>query len=396
MRYGYKQDAHYHPVYKVHNLQAQKGCTRAAANWCDFCCKTVGTSGGVGKAHLMKCCQKACETPATTLEREFLTKWNNKHQPAFRFPPKNYVRQDKFCVLCNQFMEGLTHDDVEPAPQTEEAEVLTEEDESKGTQAELFHYPGGQTEYPEYPIEEACPICGITLHTLYITHCTICNEKVRLGDTRKGMLKHEFQNRHRCICGNKKKLKIAEESSYYIWDMECFTDPVVVREGSPHEEAMVVREHKPIFVVACNLADPSDRISFYGEDCLHEFLKRVLQDKKFKKTTFLAHNAGGYDCQFVMRWLERHGQKSDTVPSHSSLYRPLQLSCDQVRFIDSWNFITIPLGKLGSVLVFRSPRPISRMGLVCGGIRPIEGPCLLWRQKRIGTVSRTSREAMLM
>jgi hypothetical protein len=73
------------------------------------------------------------------------------------------------------------------------------------------------------------------------------------------MLKYEFQNRHCCNCKNKKKLKIAEESSYYIWNMKFFTDPVTVREGSPYQEAMVVREHKPIFVAACNTAYPADR-----------------------------------------------------------------------------------------------------------------------------------------
>jgi hypothetical protein len=180
-----------------------------------------------------------------------------------------------------------------------------------------------------------------------------------LGDTRKGMLKYEFHNRHRCFCGNKKKLLIAEESTYYIWDMECFTDPVVVREGDAQETPMIVREHKPIFVAACNMADPSDRFSFYGEDGLDEFLKFVLQDKKFKKTTFLAHNAGGYDCQFVLRWLERHGQKPDTVPSPSpsSLYRPLQLAYDNVRFIDSWTFITIPLSKFGKCFGLSQSKP---------------------------------------
>jgi hypothetical protein len=81
--YIYNQDAHYHPIYRAHNLPAQKGCTRSAENWCDFCCKTVGTSGGVVRAHLLKCCLKACETPATTLELEFKAKWHSKHQPAF-------------------------------------------------------------------------------------------------------------------------------------------------------------------------------------------------------------------------------------------------------------------------------------------------------------------------
>jgi hypothetical protein len=223
-------------------------------------------------------------------------------------------------------MDGLTHDDVEHVPQTEqEAEAGKEEEEFKG----------GQTDYPEYPA--ACPICGLTLHTLYITHCVICNVKVPLGDTRKGMFKYEFQNRHRCSCGNK-ELKIAEESSYYIWDMECFTDPVIVREGSPHQEAMVVREHKPIFVAASSMA-PLRPYFLHGEDCLDEFLKLVLQDKKFKKKTFLTHNAGGYDYQFVMPWL------SGTDKNPTRYRRPG--AYDQVRFIDSWNFITIPLGKFG-------------------------------------------------
>jgi hypothetical protein len=46
---------------------------------------------------------------------------------------------------------------------------------------------------------------------------------------------------------------------------------------------MVVREHKPIFVAACNMANLSDRISFYGEECLDEFLKVVLQDKSTRR-----------------------------------------------------------------------------------------------------------------
>jgi hypothetical protein len=45
-----------------------------------------------------------------------------------------------------------------------------------------------------------------------------------------------------------------------------------------------------------------------------------------------------------MRWLERHEVKPDTVPSPSSLYRPLQLSYDNFDLVD---FITIPLAKFG-------------------------------------------------
>jgi hypothetical protein len=90
--------------------------------------------------------------------------------------------------------------------------------------------------------------------------------------------------------------KKALESKYYIWDMECSTEDAMWRE---------VSEHKPIFVTACNMANTTDRIEFYGKDCLDQFLTLILQDQKYKKRTFIAHNAGGYDCQFVMRWIEQ-------------------------------------------------------------------------------------------
>jgi hypothetical protein len=116
--------------------------------------------------------------------------------------------------------------------------------------------------------------------------------------------------------------------------MECFTEEAIWREGTEWSKQTSVSEHKPIFIVARNMANTAERIEFYGEDCLDQFLTLTLQDKKYKKCTFIAHNAGGYDCQFVMRWIVRYGQKPNIIPSPTSLYRPLQLTYDGVRFID--------------------------------------------------------------
>jgi hypothetical protein len=195
--------------------------------------------------------------------------------------------------------------------------------------------------------EERCPECELLLYTVYFVTCTICQMKIPLGNIREGKLKYRWLNNHRCFCGNKKELLTSHESKYYVWDMKCFTEEAIWREGSELGHQCSVSEHKPIFIAACNMADMGDRIEFYGEDCLDNFLTLVLQNKKYKKCTFIAHNAGGYDCQFVMRWIERHGQKPKIIPSPTSLYRPLQLTYDGVRFIDSWNFITIPLAKFG-------------------------------------------------
>jgi hypothetical protein len=197
-----------------------------------------------------------------------------------------------------------------------------------------------------------------------------------LGDRRKGERLYQYVNKHRCDCGNKKELKVANESSYWIWDLESFTGPVFWRDGNEIDKPTSVSEHKVIFVAACNMADPTDNISFYGEDCLDELLKLILQDKKFKGTAFLAHNAGGYDCQFVMRWIERHGHKLKTIPSPTSLYRPLHLEHDGVRFIDSWNFTTIPLSKFGKCFDLPQSKTDFPMDSAPGTISSIVAPCL--------------------
>jgi hypothetical protein len=122
---------------------------------------------------------------------------------------------------------------------------------------------------PAYSMGEArCPECELRLYTVYFVTCTICNTKIPLGNIRDGQLKYRWLNNHRCFCGNKKALLTAQESQYYIWDMECFTEDAIWREGSELGKQCSVSEHKPIFIAACNMANMSDRIEFYGEDCL--------------------------------------------------------------------------------------------------------------------------------
>jgi hypothetical protein len=56
-------------------------------------------------------------------------------------------------------------------------------------------------------------------------------------------------------------------------------------EGNELGKQCSVSEHKPIFIAACNMANTSDRIEFYGEDYFDRFLTLVFQDKKYNKCT---------------------------------------------------------------------------------------------------------------
>jgi hypothetical protein len=54
----------------------------------------------------------------------------------------------------------------------------------------------------------------------------------------------EFLNKHRCDCGDKKELKVTNESSYWIWDLESFTEPVILREGNEIDKPTSLSEHR--------------------------------------------------------------------------------------------------------------------------------------------------------
>jgi hypothetical protein len=97
----YRQDCHYHSVYKVHCLPASGSGIPSPYNWCDYCCKLVGTSFKDGIVHIQKCDVCATEDAATTNERAFLSKWHAKHQATFCYPQRRKQRQDKFCFVCN-------------------------------------------------------------------------------------------------------------------------------------------------------------------------------------------------------------------------------------------------------------------------------------------------------
>jgi hypothetical protein len=66
--YIYRQEYHYHPVYKVRRLPASR-----TGEPCDLCCKLVGSNARDGKAHIIKCNTKANERVSRQIEGQTST-----------------------------------------------------------------------------------------------------------------------------------------------------------------------------------------------------------------------------------------------------------------------------------------------------------------------------------
>lgn len=141
--------------------------------------------------------------------------------------------------------------------------------------------------------------------------------------------KYQYVNDHKCYIPNP-ELKIGDSTKYYVWDIET-----ILFEGV----------HVPIYIYARSLYN-SD-ISFEFET-IDDFCRHVIQDE-FKATTWIAHNSGGFDSNFVHSWLESNGVMHTRIPSPTSINRSLDTTIDQfdIRFIDSYNFIPMSLAKIG-------------------------------------------------
>lgn len=139
----------------------------------------------------------------------------------------------------------------------------------------------------------------------------------------------QFVNRHQCFMP-KPDLKIGTTISYWVWDIETMSVDFV---------------HTPIYIYARNLYDATQNFECFSID---EFCLKVF-DAPYKGTTWIAHNSGGFDSNFVHRWLEQKGFDHTRIPSPTSLHRSLETYYKQldIRFIDSFNFIPMALAKIG-------------------------------------------------
>ncbi|XP_044591938.1 uncharacterized protein LOC123270042 [Cotesia glomerata] len=88
---------------------------------------------------------------------------------------------------------------------------------------------------------------------------------------------------------------------------------------------------------------------FHGEDCVNKFVDYVLEiskPKSCKKVICIAHNAKGFDAQFILTELfNRQIRDIDTIMTGTSVTL-IELNNKKIKFIDSLNFISAPLSAL--------------------------------------------------
>ena len=286
--------------------------------WCDKCHEGFGnaTTHTQMIQHRISCNgdsknKKAVRTSSYVAAQEYVTKrtkpvWNKETQCQKELP---------FCLQCHCFC----------------AEETEEEDNDLNENSRLEHsvdlgatwhrrvcHQLGEHDIAENTLLGCCLTCGEILPVEFDPQ-QVPSSFDRL----------QFVNRHQCFMP-KPKMKVGDSKSYWVWDIETLAKDFV---------------HTPIYIYARNLYDATQNFECFTID---EFCTKVFS-VEYKETTWVAHNSGGFDSNFVHRWLEHKGIEHTRIPSPTSLHRSLETYSKtfDIRFIDSYNFIPMALAKIG-------------------------------------------------
>lgn len=159
--------------------------------------------------------------------------------------------------------------------------------------------------------------------------CNVCNIEVP---------RNHF-NVHDCYMKPKKVKEPLAEEDIFVYDMES------IQEYDPTIGQYV---HETILV--CLRAVYDDRRWHFKT--IEAFVSFLMETKEMHKATLFAHNGGGYDVQFILRYLEDNGIPNETVPRPNTIHKylsvKLKLKGGEITFLDFMMMMTDSLRNIGA------------------------------------------------
>jgi len=139
---------------------------------------------------------------------------------------------------------------------------------------------------------------------------------------------------HACTLPRKEKTPLPD-NKLYAYDLEAAQ--VRINDSAQWEHicnCVIVRKVYP---------DPDNPEELEGRHFENEvdFVNALLEDDEYEGATFLAHNGGGYDCQFLLKILERHEINHEYTPSPGSNHKFIQIAIPgrNIRLLDFMRFV---------------------------------------------------------
>jgi hypothetical protein len=168
-----------------------------------------------------------------------------------------------------------------------------------------------------------------TKMTTFVT-CKVCNKMAGLY----------YFNQHRCFMSPRKPKKVLDNQKIFVYDIES------MQTYNPDINQYV---HECILI--CLRAVYDDRK--WKFDNIPDYVRFLIDNKEMHGSVILAHNGGGYDHQFVLRYLEDSGIMHTTTPRPNTLHKYLMVEItmkgdeSSIKFLDFMMMMTDSLRNIG-------------------------------------------------
>lgn len=176
-----------------------------------------------------------------------------------------------------------------------------------------------------------CPPTKVkSVYKANFIQCKTCLEEVPM---------YHF-NKHDCYMKARKPKERLKDESIFVYDIESM---------QTYNDKIDQYVHECILV--CLRAVYDDRK--WKFDNIPQFVNFLLDSPEMHGSTILAHNGGGYDHQFVLRYLEDNGIMHTTTPRPNTLHKYLMVEISMlgdktaIKFLDFMMMMTDSLRNIG-------------------------------------------------
>lgn len=147
--------------------------------------------------------------------------------------------------------------------------------------------------------------------------CTLCDVRGTYNT---------FSYKHRCYFKKPEVKAATDASKLFVLDIESLQEATPLNVKYVHD-----------FVLMCvrNIYNEDSRVEYRTMD---QFLDDCVNKPEYRDATFIAHNGGGYDYQFIIKSAEKREMEYTFVPrpgsDHKYISLTLQFEDYQINFID--------------------------------------------------------------
>lgn len=274
------QGIHVHAISSIRDyLRSDTNANRTSVHtYCDYCNKldyrnrrSIGEEGTVGYKHQSMCSVTDWGQPVD-LSKVHLEELRRSENRALTEPPQ-YLKYARYCQSCKKIDSSL--DDHEACTCI----------------------------YPNWTSPQS------------LVTCRMCKDRTPRC----------FYNDHICYMRAKKKMDPIDNAKLFVWDIEAeqdeceeFPDRV---DGEDGHISSKVKVHQCNLIIVKAMYDEREWVF----NTIGEFVRYIMSHEQFEGAVFWAHNSGGYDCQFLIRYLEDNALNHEAIPRPMSLHRYLDV-----------------------------------------------------------------------